>query len=82
LYRFVNCKRANSNFIFLEKAASNKDSGISQTISSMNETNERLQERGEKLSKLQERTAALDSAASDFSKLARQLNEQNKNRWF
>ena len=48
----------------------------------MNETMEKLQERGEKLNRLADRTEDMVNQASEFARLAKQLNEQQKSRWF
>jgi hypothetical protein len=57
-------------------------SGVGATMSVMNELQERMAERGEKLSRMADRSADMSNAASEFSKLARQLNQQQQNRWF
>lgn len=51
-------------------------------MSSLSEAHDRLMERGEKLNKLNDKSADVANAAEEFSKLAKQLNEQQKNRWF
>jgi hypothetical protein len=56
--------------------------GTSATMATMNETKDRLLERGEKLSQLQDKTGDLANQASEFARLAKQLNEQQKSRWF
>ena len=48
----------------------------------MNETHEKMLERGEKLSKLSDSSNLMASQANDFAKMAKALNEQQKNRWF
>ena len=55
--------------------------GIGAMKATLAEVGERLQERGEKLERLDDKSAELANAASDFAKLAQQLNENN-NRWF
>jgi ABC-type transporter Mla subunit MlaD len=55
---------------------------LSSTFSVLNETGEQLQQRGEKLSQLSDRTADMANQASEFAKLAKQLNDQQKSRWF
>jgi Synaptobrevin len=57
-------------------------SAVSGTMSTMSEAHDRLVERGEKLAKLNDKSADVANAAEEFSKLAKQLNEQQKNRWF
>ncbi len=52
------------------------------TMSVMNDTYEKLQERGEKLNRLADRTDDMVNQASEFARLAKQLNEQQKSRWF
>ena len=52
------------------------------TMAVMSEAHMRLQERGEKLSKLSDRSGEVANAASEFSKMAKKLNEQTKNSWF
>lgn len=61
---------------------SKTSSGISGAMSSLSEAHDRLMERGEKLNKLNDKSADVANAAEEFSKLAKQLNEQQKNRWF
>lgn len=39
-------------------------------------------ERGEKLNRLTDKSADVSNAAEEFAKLAKQLNDQQKNRWF
>ena len=56
--------------------------GLSATMSTMSEAHERLLERGEKLNKLSDKTADMANSANEFSKMAKQLHEQQKNRWF
>lgn len=66
-------------------SSSNTDHQMSttnQTMSTMNEARDRLRERGEKLSQLNDKSANLANAAGDFAKLARQLKEQQQNKWF
>jgi len=55
---------------------------IGNTFSVMNETYDRLQERGEKLNRLADRSEEMVNQASEFARLAKQLNEQQKSRWF
>ena len=57
-------------------------SAVSGAMSTMSEAHDRLVERGEKLNKLNDKSADVANAAEEFSKLAKQLNEQQKNRWF
>lgn len=57
-------------------------STTSATMSTMNEVAQRLHDRGEKLSKMSDRSAQLADNASEFSRLAKQLKEQQKNSWF
>ena len=57
-------------------------SAVSGATSTMSEAHDRLVERGEKLNKLNDKSADVANAAEEFSKLAKQLNEQQKNRWF
>jgi Synaptobrevin len=57
-------------------------SGLSGTMGAMSEAHERLLERGEKLNKLTDKSADVANAAEEFAKLAKQLNEQQKSRWF
>jgi small-conductance mechanosensitive channel len=54
----------------------------SQTVAALSETREALHQRGEKLSKLSDRSELLANQANDFAKMAKALNEQQKNRWF
>ena len=56
--------------------------GLAGTMGVMNETHDRLIERGEKLSQLSDRTADMANQANEFARLAKQLNEQQKSRWF
>lgn len=56
--------------------------GVSATMGVMNETHDKLLERGEKLSRVQDKTEEMANQASEFARLARQLNEQQKSRWF
>lgn len=51
-------------------------------MGAMSEAHERLQERGEKLSRVSDKTDELANQAGEFARLARQLNEQQKSRWF
>lgn len=53
-----------------------------QTINVMSETHEKLLERGEKLNRLNDRSELMANQANDFAKMAKALNEQQKNRWF
>lgn len=56
--------------------------GMGATMNTLSETHERLQERGEKLSRLSDRTEEMSNQASEFARLAKQLKEQQQNRWF
>lgn len=56
--------------------------GLAGTMGVMNDTHEKLIERGEKLSQLSDRTADMANQANEFARLAKQLNEQQKSRWF
>jgi hypothetical protein len=56
--------------------------GLAGTANTMAEINQRMLERGEKLNRVADRSAELSNAAHDFSKLAKQLNEKQSNRWF
>jgi len=60
----------------------NASNNTSQTMQTMNETHEKMLERGEKLSKLSESSNLMANQANDFAKMAKLLNEQQKNRWF
>jgi hypothetical protein len=51
-------------------------------MSAMSEVHDRLLERGEKLNKLTDKSADVANAAEEFAKLAKQLNDQQKSRWF
>ena len=62
--------------------SNSSSSAVSGAMSSMSEAHDRLVERGEKLSRLNDKSADVANAAEDFSRLAKQLNEQQKNRWF
>lgn len=53
-----------------------------ETMGVLSDTRDKLVERGEKLNRLQDRTEDLANSASEFAKLAKQLNEQQKSRWF
>ena len=64
------------------KPAQQAGGNVSATMGVMNETHEKLQERGEKLSRLQDRTEEMSNQAGEFARLAKQLNEQQKARWF
>lgn len=83
--------------VISKKEVTNKDTGGSEasrsktlgvsdmtsTISStMNETYSQLMERGDKLSKLSDKTEEMSHQAGEFARLAKQLNEQQKSRWF
>jgi len=52
--------------------------GLAATMGTLNEVGDRLRERGQKLEKLSDRSAEMANAASDFAKLAKQLNEQQR----
>jgi hypothetical protein len=65
-----------------KKSIQQTQGGVSATMSVMSEAHERLQERGEKLSMLANKTDEMANQASEFARLARQLNEQQKSRWF
>ena len=54
---------------------------IGATKATLAEVGERLHERGEKIERLDDKSAELANAASDFAKLAQQLNQSNKG-WF
>lgn len=56
--------------------------GVSATMGLMNETHDKLLERGEKLSRVQDKTEEMANQAGEFARLAKQLNEQQKSRWF
>lgn len=60
----------------------NTNSKMSGTMATLSETHERLLERGEKLQKLSDRSEELSNQANEFARLAKQLNEQQKSRWF
>ncbi len=55
--------------------------GMGSVQATLAEVGDRLHERGEKLERLDDKSAELANAASDFAKLAQQLN-QNNSRWF
>jgi len=70
----------NSNSHSTEKEKSlNK---LGSTMNVMNDTYQKLEERGEKLNRLADRTEDMVNQASEFARLAKQLNEQQKSRWF
>ena len=56
--------------------------GSAGAMSTMNELRDRMHERGDKLNMLSERSGELSNNASEFARLAKQLNEQQKSRWF
>ena len=56
--------------------------GLAAAMGAMSEAGERLRERGQKLERLGDKSADMANAASDFARLAKQLNEQQQNRWF
>jgi len=56
--------------------------GAAATMAAMSEAHMRLQERGEKLSRLTDKSGEVANAASEFSKMAKKLNEQSRNSWF
>ena len=62
--------------------SNSSQSAVSGAMSNMSEAHERLLERGEKLNRLTDKSADVNNAAEEFAKLAKQLNEQNKSRWF
>jgi uncharacterized phage infection (PIP) family protein YhgE len=53
-----------------------------ETMNVLNETHQQLQQRGEKLSQLSDRSTELSTQASEFARMAKQLNERQKSRWF
>lgn len=55
---------------------------VASTVGVLHETHEQLFQRGEKLSQLSERSADMANQANEFARLAKQLNEQQKSRWF
>lgn len=63
-------------------AAGRSSTGLNATMSTMSEAHERLQERGEKLAKLSDRTEEMSNQANEFARMAKQLNEQQRSRWF
>lgn len=65
-----------------DPATAKAQGGLSDTMNTLGETKDMLLQRGEKLNELSEKTAQLNDSASEFAKLAKQLNEQQKNRWF
>ena len=62
--------------------SNSSQSAVSGAMSNMSEAHERLLERGEKLNRLTDKSADVNNAAEEFAKLAKQLTEQNKSRWF
>lgn len=62
-------------------AAAATNSNLSATMTSMNELKDAMVERGEKLDRVTEKSDQMKNAASDFAKLAKQLNQKN-NSWF
>lgn len=66
---------ANSN----QKIAANSLSNASNTMS---ETMEKLRERGETINRVQEKSAMMADQAGEFARLAKQLNDQQRSKWF
>lgn len=64
------------------KVSTKATTGVAGTMATMNETHEKLIERGEKLSRLADRTDEMSNQANEFARLAKQLNEQQRSRWF
>eukprot|EP01039_Chlorochromonas_danica_P008537 gene8537-9410_t len=65
-----------------QSTLSTQQASTNATMGLMSEAHEKLVERGEKLSRMSDKTEELASQASEFARLARQLNEQQKSRWF
>lgn len=65
-----------------QSTLSTQQASTNATMGLMSEAHEKLVERGEKLSRMSDKTEELASQASEFARLARQLNEQQKARWF
>lgn len=63
------------------KTGSTAGGGLSETMNTMAELKDRMNERGEKLSKLSDRSGELSNAASDFAKMAKELNRKQTS-WF
>lgn len=72
----------NSNSNISNEQSTAGQSKTAATMSLMNDTYEKLQERGEKLNRLADRTEDMVNQASEFARLAKQLNDQQKSRWF
>lgn len=64
------------------KSTESTSKSLSNTFGVLSETHEQLQQRGEKLSQLSDRSADMANQANEFARLAKQLNEQQKSRWF
>lgn len=58
------------------------ESGIGAAMNNLNEARVQLDKRGETLSKLADNSQELSDAAGEFAKMAKMLNEQQRNRWF
>ena len=72
------------NFLNVEAASTTRgDTNVTEgTMDALNETKQRLGERGEKLSHLSDKTEELANASANFAKLAKELNEKQRNSWF
>jgi syntaxin-binding protein 5 len=64
------------------KQTQQSQGSMSATMGLMSETHEKLQERGERLSRVADKTDELANQAGEFARLAKQLNAQQKSRWF
>jgi ankyrin repeat protein len=61
---------------------SDHSSSMQGTIASMNDTRDALHLRGEKLAQTADKAQKVADNASEFAKMAKQLNDQQKKRWF
>ena len=59
-----------------------EEGSMGATKNALAEVGDRLRERGEKLAQLDDKSQELAAASSDFAMMAKQLNEQQKSRWF
>jgi len=68
------------------KATEGKDNARGAAVSgakaAMEEANKKAHERGDKLSELAQKSQQMQKDSEDFLKMAKQLNQRNKNSWF
>ena len=64
------------------EAATAASGGLSAVMSTMSDLKNGFAERGEKLNQLSDKTQELEDASSEFERMCKELEKQQRRRWF